>query len=146
MTCTTSCGSSAAISRRSTSRRPWEGTMVDVKVVSAYGTSATGAADHFTYGTTIVSGDPPPSVDPAIFDFAAATYSLRESGGAAQVTVTRSGNVDVAATVSYATANGTAVAGFDYRAASGTLKFAAGETTKTFSVGIVDDTLREASE
>ena len=44
-----------------------------------------------------------------------------------------------ATTVDYATSDGTAVAGEDYTAASGTLTFAAGETGKTVSVPILDD-------
>src|SRR5438045_3191378 len=49
-------------------------------------------------------------------------------------------------TVSYATANGTAQAGLDYLAASGSLTFAPGETTKTISVTILADSLAELDE
>ena len=49
-------------------------------------------------------------------------------------------------TVDYATADGTATAGDDYTAASGTLTFAAGETTKTVSVAILDDLHDEGEE
>ena len=45
-----------------------------------------------------------------------------------------------ATTVDYATSDGTATAGTDYTAASGTLTFAAGETSKTVSVAVLDDT------
>ena len=48
--------------------------------------------------------------------------------------------------VDWATADGTAVAGRDYTAASGTLTFAAGETTKTVSVAILNDTTSEGDE
>jgi len=51
-----------------------------------------------------------------------------------------------AVTVNYATANGTALAGQDYLAALGSLTFAAGETSKTVSVAVLGDTLREAAE
>ena len=48
--------------------------------------------------------------------------------------------------VDYATADGTAVAGEDYTAASGALAFAAGETEKTVSVPVLDDSHDEGSE
>ncbi|MBP0466918.1 cellulase family glycosylhydrolase [Roseomonas sp. PWR1] len=48
--------------------------------------------------------------------------------------------------VRWATANGTAVATSDYRTASGTVTFAAGETSKTVSVAVVGDFRTEATE
>ena len=51
-----------------------------------------------------------------------------------------------AVTVNYATANGTATAGVDYTARSGTLTFAAGETVKAISIPILADTLDEDAE
>ncbi|MET0649996.1 MAG: Calx-beta domain-containing protein [Pyrinomonadaceae bacterium] len=48
--------------------------------------------------------------------------------------------------VNFATADGTAAAGSDYIAASGTLNFAAGETTKTVNVNVNGDTVDEANE
>jgi hypothetical protein len=50
------------------------------------------------------------------------------------------------ATVAYASANGTALAGQDYQAVSGTLAFAQDETTKTIVVPILIDSLVEAVE
>ena len=49
-------------------------------------------------------------------------------------------------TVSYATADGTATAGGDYTATSGTLTFAPGETEKTVSVAIIDDEVEDSGE
>ena len=49
-------------------------------------------------------------------------------------------------TVDYATSDGTATAGEDYTATSGTLTFAAGDTTKTVSVPIADDTVDDGGE
>ena len=49
-------------------------------------------------------------------------------------------------TVDYATADGTATAGADYTATSGTLTFAAGESTKTVNVPILDDSHDEGEE
>jgi sugar lactone lactonase YvrE len=48
--------------------------------------------------------------------------------------------------VQYSTANGTAVAGSDYVATSGTLTFAPGQTTKTVVIGMLDDTVGEPTE
>ncbi len=49
-------------------------------------------------------------------------------------------------TVNYATADGTATAGEDYTATSGTLTFAPGETEKTVAVAIIDDTVEDSEE
>ena len=49
-------------------------------------------------------------------------------------------------TVDYATADGSAKAGEDYTATSGTLTFAAGETTKTVNVPVLDDAVDEGEE
>ena len=49
-------------------------------------------------------------------------------------------------TVAWATSDGTAKAGADYTAASGTLTFDAGETEQTVSVAVLDDTQDEESE
>ena len=60
--------------------------------------------------------------------------------------VTLSRPVDEPVTVDYATVDGTAVAGNDYVAASGTLTFEAGETEKTVSVAVRDGALDEGEE
>ena len=49
-------------------------------------------------------------------------------------------------TVDYATADGSATAGADYTATSGTLTFAPGETAKTVSVPVLDDAHDEGEE
>jgi len=48
--------------------------------------------------------------------------------------------------VAYATADGTATAGADYTATSGTIVFAPGQTTRTVAVPVVGDTAYEADE
>ena len=60
-------------------------------------------------------------------------------------TLTRSGGT-AAFDVNFATGNGTATAGEDYVAASGIVRFAAGETQKTVSVTINGDTKFEGAE
>jgi hypothetical protein len=88
---------------------------------------------------TILDND----VAPATLTIADATVT---EGGTLSFIVTRGGNTAIAASASYATANGTAVAPGDYTSASGTVSFAAGETSKTISVATVDDTSVESAE
>lgn len=89
---------------------------------------------------TINDNDVPP---PAVFTIADAS---QEEGMTMVFTVTRSGTTNTAVSVNYATANGLAVASSDYYAVSGTLSFAANETSKTVSVVIRTDLLVEGSE
>jgi N-acetylmuramoyl-L-alanine amidase len=77
--------------------------------------------------------------------FSSATYSVNENGGSRTITVTRTGGTS-AVGVSYATSNGTATAGADYTGSSGTLSFATNETSKTFTVPIIDDASVEGNE
>ena len=49
-------------------------------------------------------------------------------------------------TVNYATADGTALAGSDYSAASGTVSFAPGESSKTITVSVLGDAVVEPNE
>src|SRR6266404_3883600 len=62
----------------------------------------------------------------------------------ATFTVGRTGTA--AFTVGYATTDGTATAGSDYLAASGTLSFGAGQASQTVSVTINGDTAFEPDE
>ena len=87
----------------------------------------------------------PPPVNPQ-FNFATGEFKALENAGTATIIVTRSGNTATAATVNFATSNGTATAGSDYTSTSGTLSFAAGETQKTFNVTIIDDNTLESNE
>lgn len=61
-------------------------------------------------------------------------------------TVTLSAASTSIITVKYVTANGTAVAPSDYTAASGTLTFSPGQTSKTVTVNVVGDTTLEPNE
>ena len=51
-----------------------------------------------------------------------------------------------AVSVDWATTDGTAIAGSDYQARSGTLTFQAGQTTRNFNARVYGDTLVEADE
>ncbi len=89
--------------------------------------------------------------------FSSSTYAVNEGGGKVDVTVTRSGSTSGTASMNYATsdtagvvncnvANGVASAKCDYISAFGTLKFAAGETSKTVSILIINDSYLEGPE
>jgi YD repeat-containing protein len=86
---------------------------------------------------------------PGSLRFSASSYSGGEASGLRTVTVTvsRVSGSSGAASVSYATSNGTATAGSDYTAASGTLSWVSGDAAnKTFTVNVLDDTSAENSE
>jgi M6 family metalloprotease-like protein len=89
---------------------------------------------------TIVDNDVP-----SIVSFGAATYSVGEATASLTIPITRSSTVG-AATVNYATANGTATAGTDYTARTGTASFAAGVATVNIAVPITNDTAAEGNE
>ena len=87
--------------------------------------------------------------DDANIGFSSALYTVNENvaGGDLVVTVLRTGATNSEAQVNFATTNnGSAGAGADYVAASGVLVFAPGQTTRTFSVPIIDDSLIEPTE
>ncbi len=129
-------------------------------------TDGTGAAYVFA---TDGSPTPTPTPTPAnSIQFSAATFAASEgpagsvpSGftagevnsweaaavqASAVVTVTRTGDTSGAASVDYATQDGSASARSDYSAAYGTLRFIAGETSKTIVVFITDDRFQETPE
>ena len=70
--------------------------------------------------------------------FSQPSYSISEAGVSATITINRTGATSGAVSVHIATANGTATAGPDYAAVSQDLNFAAGETSKSVSVPIID--------
>ena len=67
-------------------------------------------------------------------------------GDTATFRVTLSAASENVVTVSYKTKDGTAVAGSDYTAMAGTLRFEPGDTTKTIRVPTVDDDTPEETE
>ena len=81
------------------------------------------------------------------FQFSASSASVNENAGSVTLTVTRSGGSSGAASVNYATANGTASAGTDYTATSGDFTWADGNSdTKTITVPISDDSLADGDK
>ena len=88
---------------------------------------------------------PGPSGDSSSLSVADAEATEEEDSTMA-VVVTLDPAASDTVTVDYATADGSAEAGNDYTATSGTLSFSAGETRKTISVAISDDTDNEGDE
>ncbi|MDT5295109.1 MAG: hypothetical protein QOJ76_1989, partial [Acidobacteriota bacterium] len=78
--------------------------------------------------------------------FSSGAYVVGESGGAATITLTRNAAGSGPVIVSYGTHGGSAASGSDYIPQSGTLTFADGETSKTFTVPVNDDGTDEADE
>ena len=107
---------------------------IDVTVINPIGTSATSAADKFTYV--------PPTVS------IGAVTQAEGTGGNTQMSfpVSLSGPSPATVTVQYATSNGTATAPGDYTAAFGTVTFTAGQTTSSIPVTIVGDQAIESDE
>ena len=95
-----------------------------------------------------------PSLSVTIIENDAATFSatgpatIGEGTGTATYTVSLSARPSANVTINYATADGTATAGSDYTAASGTLTFmpANWETDQTVDVTITDDTVDDDDE
>jgi len=92
---------------------------------------------------TILDDDPPPTI--VIND---ASVVEGNSGSKLMVfTVSLSGASEKPISVNYSTANGTAkTSNHDYTVQSGTLYFAAGETTKTISIVVYGDKKKEPNE
>jgi hypothetical protein len=78
--------------------------------------------------------------------FQVSTLTVAEGVGQTSLAVTRTGNTSDALTVQYTTNSGTATAPADFTSVSGSLSFAAGETTKNVVVPIINDSLDEDDE
>lgn len=92
---------------------------------------------------------PPPPPPPALPTLSISDAAVQEGNSGtvnATLTITLSKAATSTVTVSYATQDGTAVAGQDYNSASGALSFAAGETQKTITIAVRGDATYEADE
>ncbi|MEK6282885.1 MAG: reprolysin-like metallopeptidase [Acidobacteriota bacterium] len=112
-----------------------------ITVVTASGV-ATSAANFTVFAATV--------------DLTASNYLVSEGAGTAQIIVTRS-DTNGAATVDFATTDNAALnecnvvnsvgsSRCDYATSIGTLRFAAGESSKTIFVPVVDDSYAEGNE
>jgi hypothetical protein len=89
---------------------------------------------------------PPPAAGTPTIQFSVDNFAAAETAPFGTLTVTRTGGTTGTATVDFSTVNGTATNRSDYAGNFGTLRFAAGETTKTFQVLLTDDVYEEFDE
>jgi len=79
--------------------------------------------------------------------FSTANYTVNEDGTtSAAITLTRTGGSSGAVSVTVTPSSGTALATTDFNSAAITVNFANGETSKTVTIPIVNDTIDEANE
>jgi hypothetical protein len=78
--------------------------------------------------------------------FSVSSINAIEDVGSLTINVLRTGGFTGNLTVEYATVDGTAIAGQDYTANSGTLTFTGTQTSRTIQIPITNDTTNESSE
>ena len=84
---------------------------------------------------------------PGTIQFSNTAYSVNENGTpVTAVTLNRTGGSDGGVSVTVNLTNGTATAGSDYNNSPITVNFADGETTKTVTIPVANDTLIESTE
>jgi hypothetical protein len=91
----------------------------------------------------------PTPAGPNTVQFSASSTSATETANATthfEIFVSRTGDISQAASVNYATSDGTASERSDYQATLGTLHFAANEGLKMIPIFIVNDSFGESSE
>jgi len=85
---------------------------------------------------------------PRTIEFSSSTYTGNEtvSNSTLTITVNRFGDLSGSSSVNFATSNGTAISGMDFLSTSGTLNFAANQTSATFNITILPDAIPEGFE
>lgn len=110
-------------------------TYATLKIVDRFASVSTEGGSSSTSTATASSSAAPTT---PVLSFSTNGYAAGEDGGSIAITVQRTGVTTSAVNVTYATTNGSATAN-DHTPATGTLIFAANETSKTFTVTIPDD-------
>lgn len=109
------------------------------QIITATVTDASGNTSEFSQCLTVTN-------NPGNLAFNVASSSTAELSGVAAVTIDRIGGASGVITVDYSTSNGTATAGQDYTASSGTVTFLNGDVSKTIFIPITNDTTDEPAE
>lgn len=133
----------------------------DIFVADSSGTGVTNLSNHPARDFDPSWGPQLSTPGPNTVQFSSSSYTVTEGAAHVDINITRSGDTSGAATVDYRTTDtdtftvdcadrvnnhGGAFGRCDYVTTAGTLSFAAGETSKTFSVPVVDDAYAEGSE
>jgi Ca2+-binding RTX toxin-like protein len=105
--------------------------------------SATNADIGTTFARATIIDNDAPAGTPLV---SVSDLVVDEQAGTVTFAVTLDRPSTGVVSMNYGTVDGTAVAGTDYVAASGTLSFAPGETVKTVSVSLVNNALAELDE
>jgi photosystem II stability/assembly factor-like uncharacterized protein len=113
-------------------------------VVTAFAAQPSGRIQAATYGRGAYEFANNLGAPPTV-SFDALNVAGSETSGRARLTVRRTSGVG-AASVDYATADGSATDRGDYTTARGTLSFASGETSKTIDILLSDDRYQEPTE
>lgn len=109
--------------------------------------NAVNATINDTQGKGTIVNDDTRNNNPATLTIADLRVTEGDSGTKTAIfNLTRGGNTGGSSSVNFSTVNGTATAGSDYVARSGTLNFAANEATKTISITINGDKTLEPDE
>ena len=103
------------------------------------------ATDSYVYLIQSALVDPSVPV-PTGMQMSSSTYGTSEGSSSVTVTVTRTGDLSHTTSVDFSTVNGTAVAGGDFVAQSGTLTFVAGEVSKNIIIQVLNDNVFEGTE
>ncbi|HYV09957.1 MAG TPA: Calx-beta domain-containing protein [Pyrinomonadaceae bacterium] len=106
-------------------------------------TTFPGASRVFLVQTELVSNAAP---IPTGIQFETDRFFVFENSPTISIRVARTGDVSGTASINFATSDGTAKAGSDYTATSGTLTFGPGELSKNISIPIINDNLFETGD
>ncbi|MGB0468852.1 MAG: choice-of-anchor F family protein [Pontibacterium sp.] len=112
-------------------------------VTMTYTDADTGTAIGVVKTSSTTAIVAPPS---GVIQLGSATYSADENDASVVITVNRTGGDYGQVVADFDSADGTATAGADYQAVSDFIFFDNGETSKTFEVKLLDDTVYEGDE
>lgn len=94
----------------------------------------------FEAGSKLFVGVPPR------IQFAGPTVDVSESAANAVISLTRTENATGIVTVTYATANGSAISGTDFTGSTGTISFAADETQKDLTIPLIANAMADGDK